>query len=337
MKSVSNAETNQPKLYLAPMEGITGYVYRNAYDKYFTRMDKYFTPFISPNQNRGMNPKEKNDILPEHNEGLSVVPQILTNNAQYFIHTAKELQQFGYQEVNLNLGCPSQTVAAKGKGAGFLSYPLELEQFLGEIYDRLDMKISIKTRLGRENPQEFESLLKLYQKFPVYELIIHPRVQKDFYKNTARLDVYTQDTRDCQIPLCYNGDIVNVETYHHVLEEAGDNTQAVMLGRGLIANPFLPEQIQKGTTEPNIWTTREKLEGFMAFMEEVEQGYTQIISGDRNVMFRMKEIWYYCKELFPDCKKQLKQLNKATRLEDYHNVLQELTEIIAGRIENPVV
>ena len=109
------------EFYFAPMEGITGYIYRNAHQKFFPGMDKYFTPFLSPNENRALNPKEKKDILREHNIDLYVTPQILTNRADFFLRAARELkEEYGYEEVNLNLGCPSGTVVSKGKGAGFL-------------------------------------------------------------------------------------------------------------------------------------------------------------------------------------------------------------------------
>ena len=138
------------KYYLAPMEGITGHIYRNAYEKYFHNIDKYFTPFIVPNESLSLKTKELRDMLPENNEGLNIVPQILTNNAEGFVLTANKLKQLGYEQINLNLGCPAGTVVSKKRGSGFLAYPEELDRFLDEIYKINDMKISIKTRLGKE-------------------------------------------------------------------------------------------------------------------------------------------------------------------------------------------
>ena len=150
------------KYYLAPMEGITGHIYRNAYEKYFHNIDKYFTPFIVPNQSLSLKTKELRDLLPENNEGLNVVPQILTNDAEGFILTANKLKQLGYNEINLNLGCPAGTVVSKKRGSGFLAYPDELDKFLDEIYKIDNMKISIKTRLGKEKPEEFYKLIEIY-------------------------------------------------------------------------------------------------------------------------------------------------------------------------------
>ena len=149
-------------LYFAPLEGIGGYIYRNAQADYFEKADKYFSPFLAPNQNRSISPKEYKDIAPEHNEGIYLVPQIMANNAEVFLKAVQELEQLGYQEVNLNLGCPSKTVVTKGCGAGFLERPDELERFLDHIFANTDLKISIKTRLGMDDAEEFEDLLEIY-------------------------------------------------------------------------------------------------------------------------------------------------------------------------------
>ena len=169
------------KFYLAPMEGITGHIYRNSYEKYFHNIDKYFTPFIVPNQSVSLKTKELKDLLPQNNKGLNIVPQILTNDAEGFILTANKLKQLGYEEINLNLGCPAGTVVSKKRGSGFLAYPEELDKFLDEIYKIDNMKISIKTRLGKERADEFYKLIEIYNKYPLEELIIHPRTREDFY------------------------------------------------------------------------------------------------------------------------------------------------------------
>ena len=168
------------KLYLAPLEGITGWIYRSAVHKCFGGFDKYFVPFIRPNQMGHLSAREKKDILPAHNAGMRAVPQVLTNQAEDFIRTAARLKEYGYEEINLNLGCPSKTVVTKKRGAGFLSEPERLEAFLDDIFDKCPTRISVKTRLGMEDPGEFAHLLEIYNKYPMEELIIHPRVHKDF-------------------------------------------------------------------------------------------------------------------------------------------------------------
>ena len=177
------------RYYFAPMEGITGYIYRNAHHTLFPGIDKYFSPFLVPNQNHRFSYREMQDIMPEHNNQIQLVPQILTNQADAFIWTALELKQLGYEEVNLNLGCPSGTVVSKNKGSGFLALRDELDLFLDQVCSELQMKISIKTRIGKDSPDEFDELLRIFNKYPLEELIIHPRIQKDYYKNTPNTDV----------------------------------------------------------------------------------------------------------------------------------------------------
>ena len=178
------------KLYLAPLEGITNHIYRKALYECFGGFDKYFIPFIRAKQNLNFSGREKKDIDPENNQGMYAVPQILTRNAEDFLHTASQLAGLGYQEINLNLGCPSKTVVTKGCGAGFLERPDELERFLDYIFANTDLKISIKTRLGMDDAEEFKDLLEIYNRFPLEELIVHPRVQKDFYKNIPNLEAF---------------------------------------------------------------------------------------------------------------------------------------------------
>ena len=207
------------KFYLAPMEGITGHIYRNSYEKYFHNIDKYFTPFIVPNQSVSLKTKELKDLLPQNNKGLNIVPQILTNDADGFILTANKLKQLGYEEINLNLGCPAGTVVSKKRGAGFLAYPEELDKFLDEIYKIDNMKISIKTRLGKERADEFYKLIEIYNKYPLEELIIHPRTREDFYGNTPNLEVFKDALKLSKHSICYNGDIFTLNSYNKIINE----------------------------------------------------------------------------------------------------------------------
>ena len=167
------------KFYFAPMEGITGYVFRNAHHACFPSVDRYYTPFISPNQNRPMSPKEKRDVLPENNRNIPLIPQILTNNAAQFLQAAKVLADMGYEDVNLNLGCPSATVVTKGKGAGFLGEKQKLRAFLDEVYEQTPIPVSLKTRLGMRDPMEIVELLELFYPYPVKEWILHANGAKD--------------------------------------------------------------------------------------------------------------------------------------------------------------
>lgn len=303
------------KYYFAPMEGITGFIYRNAYEKFFGHIDKYFTPFISPNQNHKFSAKEMKDIMPEHNEGIHLVPQILSNRSDYFIWTARELKQLGYEEVNLNLGCPSATVVSKGRGSGFLAYPEELDHFLYEIYDQLDMKISIKTRIGKREPEESYHLMEIYNQYPLSELIIHPRLQTDHYNNTPNLTVFREALNVSKCPVCYNGDLFTASAYQSFCREF-DEVDTVMMGRGLIGNPGLLPFI----TEEKML----KKDLFKQFHDTIVEEYRKDFSGDRNVLFKMKELWYYMIHLFGDSDTYGKKIRKSEKLSEYQAAVDSL-------------
>ncbi|MEG0952476.1 MAG: tRNA-dihydrouridine synthase family protein [Niameybacter sp.] len=305
------------KFYFAPMEGITGYIYRNAHAKYFGHVDKYFIPFIAANQHGTLSTKELHDILPEHNKGLVVVPQILTNNAEDFIRTAHQLKDFGYDEINLNLGCPSGTVVAKGKGSGFLVDKVKLELFLDQIFATSPTKLSVKTRIGKEDPEEFYELIQLFNRYPMEELIIHPRVQKDYYKNTPHMQVFQDGLEVSQNPVGYNGDIFTTRDYERFIRDYPSVDQ-VMLGRGLLTNPGIINQItQDYTLDKQV---------FKAFHDKLYRDYQEELSGERNVLFKMKEVWAYMIWIFSNPEKYAKKIRKAQRLSDYDGVISSLFE-----------
>ena len=312
------------KIYLAPLEGITGYTYRRALYQCFGGFDKYFIPFILPNQKGHLSTREKKDIMPENNEGMYAVPQILTKNAEDFIQTAETLQEYGYDEVNLNLGCPSKTVVTKGRGAGFLDRPDELDKFLDEIFRKCDMKISIKTRLGMDDPEEFEDLLTIYNKYPLEELIIHPRTREDFYGNTPNLEVFKDALKLSKHSICYNGDIFTLNSYNKIINEFPE-VNKVMLGRGILANPGLIGEIKN-----NEFANKEIIK---MFHDEIFENYTILLNEDKNAMYRMKELWGYMSHIFTNNKKYYKKIKKAQKAIDYKNAVNSLfieQDIIKG-------
>lgn len=298
------------KLYLAPMEALTGYVFRTAYNKFFGDADRYFTPFIA---SKKLNSKEKNDVIPEHNVSMEVVPQILTNKAEEFCYIANRLKEYyGYDEVNLNLGCPSGTVVAKNRGSGFLRVLPELRGFLDVIYAKSNTKISIKTRIGVEDGKSFYDIIQLYNDYPLSELIIHPRCQKQGYTGKPHLDAFKIAVDNSKHSLCYNGDINSVEDYNRI-REMFPTVEKIMCGRGLLANPGLFGEI-KGKEKIDKDTIR-------LFAKEICEGYKEIMSGDRNVLFKMKELWIYLSRNFDEPDKIIKKVRKAESLVAYEAAL----------------
>lgn len=303
------------KYYLAPMEGITGYIYRNTYEKFFHDIDKYFTPFIVPNKSKSFKTKELRDLLPENNEGINIVPQILTNDSEGFIYISKKLQQLGYNEINLNLGCPAGTVVSKNRGSGFLAKREELHKFLEEIFKLEDMKISIKTRIGKDSPEEFYELIKIYNEYPMEELIIHPRTQKDFYGNKPNLEVFKDALTLSTNKICYNGDIFTAKDHEEIIRTF-PTVETVMLGRGTIANPGLMGEIKNNTIIDK--------KVFKAFHDEILNQYIEVFNEERNALFRMKELWGYMIYMFSDNKKYAKKIKKAQNLSDYKGAVSSL-------------
>ena len=321
------------KYYLAPLEGITTYIYRRAYHQHFTAMDKYFTPFLVPHTKKGFSTKEKNDVMPEHSPGMNLVPQIMSNQAESFLHTVEKLKVYGYEEVNLNLGCPSKTVVSKGRGSGFLADPDGLDRFLDEIFKKCDVKISIKTRIGKDAPEEFVRLLDIYNQYPVEELIIHPRVQKDFYKNQPDLDVFRDAVEGSKIPLCYNGDIFTPESHDEMRREF-PQVDTFMLGRGILMNPALLDIICMGKkTEMEKAETSRKMQSadrykkkIHAFLEQIKCDYLEVGMGEKNTLFKLKELWAYMGQNAPDAKKALKRIRKSQSMADYDSASREALE-----------
>ena len=261
------------QIYFAPLEGITGYVFRNAYAKHYGGVDKYFTPFLTPHTKKLMNSREKRDILPENNVGLKVVPQVLTNKAEELIDICNRLKEYGYDEVNLNLGCPSRTVTAKGKGSGFLEEPRALEEFFDRFFKVSDTKLSIKTRIGVSEVEEAERLFRIYERFPFEEVIIHARLQQEFYQGTPHYDIFEEYCSRSKHSLCYNGDIRSREDLEK-LDAKWDNCEKFMIGRGLL---FHPNALLEYDVEP--------MNRFKAFHDELVAGYEAYMCGDRNVLF----------------------------------------------------
>lgn len=321
------------KYYLAPLEGITTYIYRRAYHQHFTAMDKYFTPFLVPHTKKGFSTKEKNDVMPEHSPGMNLVPQIMSNQAESFLHTVEKLKVYGYEEVNLNLGCPSKTVVSKGRGSGFLADPEGLDRFLNEIFKKCDVKISIKTRIGKDDPEEFVRLLDIYNQYPVEELIIHPRVQKDFYKNQPDLDVFRDAVEGSKIPLCYNGDIFTPESHDEMRREF-PQVDTFMLGRGILMNPALLDIICMGEkTEVEKAETLRKMQSadrykkkIHAFLEQIKCDYLEVGMGEKNTLFKLKELWAYMGQNAPEAKKALKRIRKSQSMADYDSASREALE-----------
>lgn len=313
--------------YFAPMEGITGAQFRQIHHSLFPGVDKYYIPFLSPTQDHVFTPRDLRAVLPEHNQGFHAVPQLLTRNPQDFLWAAGALADMGYEEVNLNLGCPSGTVVAKGKGAGFLAHPQALDAFLADIFSRTDLAISIKTRIGVEDAAEWPALLAIFRRYPLRELIIHPRLRRDFYRGPVRQGAFQYAVDHCDLPLCYNGDLFTPQACRELAAQF-PSVSHWMAGRGLVYNPALGRQLQGG--EP---LTPEELR---AFHDQLVEAYRQVLSGDRPVLGKMKELWFYWSRHFLQPEGPLKRIRKAKTLLEYRDGVNALFRDCPFQEEGPV-
>ena len=299
------------RYYFAPLEGLTDSVYRRLHHKYFPGIHRYYTPFFSPTVHRALTPRETRELPPASTLSYSCVPQLLTKVPADFLWMAEQCRDLGYDEVNLNLGCPSGTVTAKGKGAGMLTDLQSLDRFLDEVFSAAPLDISIKTRLGFHSAEEFPALLDIFNCYPVKELIVHPRVRQDFYSAQVDLEHFTYALQNSKSPVCYNGNLCSKEQILKFAEQF-PQVGSVMVGRGLIGDPgmFAPG----GTTVSSL----------SAFYGELFEEYRVIFGSSRNAMFRLKENWRYLLRHFENSEKLGKRLRKAKDPDEYSAITREI-------------
>jgi len=301
--------------YFAPLEGITNYTYRNIFSNYYENVDKYFTPFLNANSEGCLAKKSKREVERENNKVDNLIPQLLTNNSNTFNIVSKKLNDLGYNEINFNLGCPSGTVTSKFKGSGFLKDVDRLKIFFDEIFKNNIQEISVKTRIGFTDPSEMETLLPIFNDYPIKELIVHPRVREDFYKGPINLDVFQYIVEESKNEVCYNGDLFTSNQIKEFISKF-PSINKIMLGRGLIANPGLIEEFKTGKTMD--------IDIFKDFHDSIYNEYSQILFGDRSILFKMKDYWRVWKINFPEKEKQVKKLQKSQTLKSYHKAVDSI-------------
>lgn len=296
--------------YFAPMEGLTDSIYRRSHHRFFGGVDRYYMPFFSPTVHRTLTPREARELPKADSVPFCAVPQVLTKCAEDFLWAAEVVRDLGYTEINLNLGCPSGTVVAKGKGSGMLRDLEALERFFEEIFSHAVLPISVKTRLGLESPEEFAAILELYNRYPIKELTIHPRVRKQFYDGEVHREWFAYAVAYSKIPLCYNGDIGSLSDVG-ALEARYPGLNAVMIGRGLIADPGM---LCGGTDVSTL----------EAFLNALMDAYEIEFSGCRNALFRMKENWAHLHDRFAGSEKLWKKMRKTTDAAEFRFLSSEL-------------
>ncbi len=302
------------KLYFAPLEGITTYTYRNTHHEKFLGVDTYFAPFIVPTENERISTKTLKDILPENNN-VKVIPQVLCSSGEAFCELAKKVQDLGYDEVNLNLGCPSGTVVKKRRGSGALRDTDYLDKLLDYIFSHGNIKVSLKTRTGFYSHDEFCELIDIYNKYPATELIVHPRVREELYSGTPNMEAFDYAYKNSRHRLCYNGDITAVSDYEKICERYPD-LNSVMIGRGAIGNPAIFREIKGGE--------KIKIQELIDFSKKLEERYLEVLGCEHYTVHRLKEIWLYIMRSLPEDKKTTKAIKKANSLSDINSAIENM-------------
>ena len=297
--------------YFAPMEGLTDSVYRRLHHTYFPGVDRYYMPFISPTVHRSLTPREARELPCADSEAFVAIPQIMTKVPEDFLWAAVQCAELGYGEVNLNLGCPSGTVVAKGKGSGMLADPESLDRFLDGIFTAAPLPVSVKSRLGLTDPQEFPRLLEVYNRYPIAELTLHPRVRKAFYSGSVDMEMFDYCVTNSKNPLCYNGDICSLEDAARIGEKY-PQVGSIMIGRGLIGDPGM---LTPGGTTPD---------ALEEMFNEMLEAYMTLFGGSRNAMFRLKEHWGMLIHRFEGGEKLGKRLRKTTDVDEYRAITREI-------------
>lgn len=308
----------------APMEGITGRIFRRVFDKHFKGVTDYYTPFITPKEKRGIDKKDIKELLPAHNEGIKIVPQILTSREDAFNLTAFKLMEMGYKEINLNLGCPSGTVVNKGRGSGALKNLDGLKELLTGIFNEAEhtgLKISIKTRIGYEEASEFHNIISLYRQFPIEKLIIHPRTRTEFYRSRVHKECFKQAVDEYSKAgeagkLCFNGELKGVDDVLAIEKEFPD-IDHIMIGRGLLRYPFLLEDMAGVVVTDRQGRIRN-------FLEELLDTYLEEFNGGAAAVLKLKEIWFYLQDSFEGSEAYVKDIKKAKGVAEYRAAVNVL-------------
>ena len=304
------------RYYFAPLEGLTDSTFRRIHHKYFPEgLDRYYTPFFSPTVHRALTPREARELPPADTLDITVIPQLLTKVADDFLWMAQQCKDLGYEEVNLNLGCPSGTVTAKGKGSGMLREPDTLDALLEDIFSHSCLPISVKTRVGFYDASEFPRLLEIFNRYPIQELTVHPRIRTAFYKGTVDMEMFRLCMQESKNPVCYNGDITSV-AQAEALQKEYPALQAVMIGRGLIGDPGM---LTPGGTDRN---------ALCAYLDTLLEEYLVIFGGSRNAMFRMKEHWGMLIGKFENNEKLAKQLRKTTDIDQFRSITHQILQTL---------
>ena len=301
-----------PLIWLAPLHGITSYTFRNTLCRHFGGIDCFMAPFLPAQPAGKYRKKVWQDIIPENNTALPLVPQLMGNRPDHFVDTTRMLnEQFGYEHFNINIGCPSSPVVRHTRGCGLMPHPDIVEQIVAEVTGKTPFRISLKMRLGLHNANEGRNLLTRLNDYPLDFLVIHPRLGDDLYEGIPDWDTFAEFCQLTQHKIVYSGDIFTVEDYNR-LSERFPQVAAWMLGRGLLRNPFLAEEIKGQKTGDN-------KERFLSFYQDLIEKLLPI-RGESGTLANLKELWHYFAVFTGLSEEKLQQLLRICDLREFVTV-----------------
>jgi len=306
-------------LLSSPLQGFTDFRFRNAQNKIFGGIDTYYAPYIRLNGKLVIKSSYQRDLLPENNNTLEVIPQIITNDADEFLFVSKYVQELGYKELNWNLGCPYPMVTKCGMGSGLISNTEKINQILHKVHNESDIIVSMKMRLGYDTTEEILDVLPILETYPIKNIAIHARIGKQLYKGGVHLDAFQECIDKTKLKLYYNGDITSVAKFHQ-MQERFPSIDHWMIGRGLIADPFLPSMIKNNTTE----YPKNKMELFSEFHDTLYAGYSESLSGSTHILLKMHHLWEYFSVIFSNPHKVHKKIKKAKSIRNYEQAVAEI-------------
>ncbi len=309
------------KIYLAPFQGITGQVFRACYAKHFGGVDKFFTPYFAGiNHNSRLSEKKKIELQNITENGISVIPQILSKDAEEIIRFAGILKNLGFTELNWNLGCPFPQVANKKRGSGMLPYPALVQEILEQVFSKINIAFSIKCRNGYFSHDEIDDLVQVFNRFPLQEVIIHPRIGKQLYTGSADPEKFASIEKQLQMPVVYNGDIFAKKDFV-LLQNKFPALQNWMIGRGILSDPFLPARIKDMQLPENPRVVLKK------FVDDLYYSYRKQTVDNLATIGFMKEYWRYLSESFDDPHKVLKKIKKTRSFDEYEDAVAEVFQL----------
>lgn len=314
-------------LSLAPFQGITDVVYRNIFKKHFGGIGKYYTPFFTGIQKDNSKSLRGEEISPDFNDVKTVVPQILSNTAEEIVRFANQCKSMGYKEFNLNMGCPFPRVANKTRGCGLMADPTRTIDMLNEVFEHIEgIRFSIKCRLGYYKDDEILAFIDTFNSLPFSEIIVHPRIGKQMYTGEASLEKFLTLIPLINKPLVYNGDIFTVSNYIHVRNSCRDaihhvslqSSPSIMLGRGILTNPFIAEQIQ------HIENQQDKKQRLHGFVVDLYVARLRHAGGSPKIIGSMKELWKYMMNIFDDPQNVWRKVKKVDHLDEYETAVETI-------------